>query len=180
VDTSTSIAPSAANGGFVNPNPLYRQKSVNLNVPADKLKRMIVKGECGVKLGDFGLARRLDENKPGTIEEGEQRYCARELINGTGPIDLKSADVFSLGATLYELMLGRQLGAGGDVGSVEWHSIRDGNLDEDLVASGLFSAELFGLVKRMVDPNPLLRPSSQEAASTADGFLARLQPLVNE
>lgn len=179
IDMSSNAPTATSNGGFMNPHPLYRQKSVNLNVPADKLKRMIVKGECGVKLGDFGLARRLDQNKPGTIEEGESRYCARELINGTGLIDLKSADVFSLGATIYELMLGRQLGAGGEAGSIEWHSIRDGQLDEDLVRSGLFSPTLFSLVKRMVDPNPQCRPCAQEVAVTADSFLAAQPPIAH-
>lgn len=173
VDSSSAVTnQSTSSGGFPNPQPLHRQKSVNLNVPADKLKRMIVNEECAIKLGDFGLARRLDENKPDTIEEGETRYCARELVNGNGPIDLKAVDVFSLGASGYEIMLGRELGVSGEVGSVEWHSIRDGHLDEDLVASGLFSSDLFSLVKRMVDPNPQARPSAQEVAQLANSFLS--------
>lgn len=75
-----------------------------------------------MKLGDFGLACRLDTT--GEIEEGESRYCAREVINADGAIDLRKADIFSLGASVYEIMLGRQLGAGGDHGSEEWHNIR--------------------------------------------------------
>jgi hypothetical protein len=44
--------------------------------------------------------------------EGESRYCARELLNNleNKPIDPCKADIFSLGATLYELCLGRELG----------------------------------------------------------------------
>jgi hypothetical protein len=36
-------------------------------------------------------------NIEGEIEEGESRYCAREVINGSEPVDLSKADVFSLG-----------------------------------------------------------------------------------
>ncbi len=88
----------------------------------NKLIRMIINKDCRVKLGDFGLVCRADQQ--GEIEEGESRYCAREVINGNGPIDLQCADIFSLGASVYEIVLGRQLGAGGDHGSEEWHQIR--------------------------------------------------------
>ena len=59
------------------------------------MAHMIIKNECVVKLGDFGLVSALDHH--GEIEEGESRYCAREVINSNGPIDLRCADIFSLG-----------------------------------------------------------------------------------
>jgi hypothetical protein len=39
------------------------------------------------------------------------RYCSRELIDSDGvPLDLRGADMFSLGASIYEMCLGRELG----------------------------------------------------------------------
>eukprot|EP00598_Pedospumella_elongata_P011809 CAMPEP_0184988102 /NCGR_PEP_ID=MMETSP1098-20130426/22969_1 /TAXON_ID=89044 /ORGANISM="Spumella elongata, Strain CCAP 955/1" /LENGTH=61 /DNA_ID=CAMNT_0027512773 /DNA_START=62 /DNA_END=244 /DNA_ORIENTATION=- len=49
-----------------------------------------------------------------------------------GLFDAYKADIFSLGATVYELCLGRYLGAEGEEGIAEWHSIRDGHLDVSL------------------------------------------------
>jgi hypothetical protein len=39
-------------------------------------------------------------------------------------VDVTRCDVFSLGASVYELCLGRFLGAEGEEGSAEWHAIR--------------------------------------------------------
>jgi serine/threonine protein kinase len=58
-------------------------------------------------------------------QEGQTRYCARELINSEEEfVDVTRCDVFSLGASVYELCLGRFLGAEGEEGSAEWHAIR--------------------------------------------------------
>jgi hypothetical protein len=58
-------------------------------------------------------------------QEGQTRYCPRELINLEEEyLDATKADVFSLGASVYELCLGRFLGAEGEEGIAEWHSIR--------------------------------------------------------
>lgn len=58
-------------------------------------------------------------------QEGQTRYCARELINmEEESLDCTKSDVFSLGASVYELCLGRFLGADGEEGIAEWHRIR--------------------------------------------------------
>jgi hypothetical protein len=58
-------------------------------------------------------------------EEGDSRYMARELLDTVKCEDLPRCDVFSLGATMYEVCLvDRRLPSNGD----EWHSIRDGTL----------------------------------------------------
>jgi hypothetical protein len=103
---------------------------------SSELTDMILNGECNIKLGDLGHVTRLDENK--IFEEGEDRYCARELIDfsdSSSNLDLTKADIFSLGATIYELCLGRKLGCGevnSDTELSEWHNIRDGKLDNDI------------------------------------------------
>ena len=69
-----------------------------------------------VKILDFGLARRADNGANGASGEssegalghsmsGTPKYIPPEAIQG-GPIDARS-DVYSLGATLYELLTGR-------------------------------------------------------------------------
>ena len=61
------------------------------------------------------------------IMEGDKRYFARELlenpVDGHLP-DLTKADIYSLGATIYELMIGEEMPMGGD----EWHEIREDKL----------------------------------------------------
>ena len=58
-----------------------------------------------MKLGDFGHCCRFDERHE--VEEGATRYCAGELIKREGgAVDLYKADIFSLGALVYELCLG--------------------------------------------------------------------------
>jgi tetratricopeptide (TPR) repeat protein len=62
-----------------------------------------------VKILDFGLARRADEgNSSGALGHsmsGTPKYIPPEAIQG-GPIDARS-DVYSLGATFYELLTGK-------------------------------------------------------------------------
>jgi serine/threonine protein kinase len=69
-------------------------------------------GSDGVDNG--GTGSRVAQSH-GEVEEGETRYCARELIdrNGSG-IDLQKCDIFSLGASVYELGLGRELSDSSD------------------------------------------------------------------
>jgi tetratricopeptide (TPR) repeat protein len=63
-----------------------------------------------VKILDFGLARRADngasaDGAPGHLMSGTPAYISPEAIQGRS-IDARS-DVYSLGATLYELLTGR-------------------------------------------------------------------------
>jgi len=137
--------------------------------------RALTDGRCLVRVGDLGHAVVADRT-PGAEEdwaEGESRYAARELINGAlvacpSVVDLRAADVFSLGATLYELCLGRELGSaagGGDDGVAEWHALRDGQLDTSFESA--FCADLVGLVRQMLHPDPALRPGMADVASYA-------------
>lgn len=88
-----------------------------------EVEDLILNGHYVLKVGDLGHVRGLFET--GFINEGETRYCPRELINSDpSTLDLTKADVFSLAASVYELCLGRYLGSNGDEEMVEWHSIR--------------------------------------------------------
>ena len=90
-------------------------------VDTASLTSALLSGRCNLKLGDLGHCCLISDTR--NMSEGESRYCARELINEQRNLDLTKADMFSLGASVYELLLGRPLGSGGD-GSSEWHNIR--------------------------------------------------------
>lgn len=53
------------------------------------------------KLGDFGCATLLDNSLP--IEEGDARYMPQEILNENYD-HLDKVDIFSLGASIYELI----------------------------------------------------------------------------
>ena len=74
------------------------------------------------KLADFGNASRYDSPSMNTVE-GDNRYLSRELLEGNA-CDLRAGDIFALGASIYELALGRALPGQGQ----EWQRIRDGDL----------------------------------------------------
>ena len=60
------------------------------------------------KIADFGQSRIMSPIFNGDFEEGDARYLAPELLNlrsaEVSADQLKAADVFSLGMTLYEIM----------------------------------------------------------------------------
>ncbi|KAG2386730.1 hypothetical protein C9374_002474 [Naegleria lovaniensis] len=105
------------------------------------------------KIGDLGLAASSLETLQ-DVMEGDSRYLAKELLgNENGNIDLTKADIFSLGATIYECAIGRSLPTNG----AEWHDIRNGNLkDLPMHYSNMFKEVLLSLMH--IDP--LRRPSA--------------------
>mmetsp|Transcript_6241 Transcript_6241/g.16568 ORF Transcript_6241/g.16568 Transcript_6241/m.16568 type:complete len:692 (+) Transcript_6241:253-2328(+) len=123
------------------------------------------------KLGDFGLATAKDGS--GRVVEGDARYLAPELLNGRyAEVGLDKADMFALGATLYELATGTGLPASGE----RFHAIRQGQL----MMMPHVSVKLQSLIKRLMshDPrsrptaeqvlkNPLLHPQQQQAGAAA-------------
>lgn len=102
---------------FKNASKPHRPRSIK----RDDITLGLLNGNYTLKLGDFGHSCRIDEVGY-LINEGETRYCAIELIStpDVKSIDLTKADIFSLGASIYELCLGRKLAAEGE----EWRMIR--------------------------------------------------------
>jgi len=77
------------------------------------------------KLGDFGLVASVNSSDGlgDCLQEGDSRYMSAELLQD-GPKDLTKCDIFSLGATVYEICRGRALPPNGE----EWHVLRSGTL----------------------------------------------------
>ncbi|KAH7430207.1 hypothetical protein KP509_09G088500 [Ceratopteris richardii] len=106
-------------------------------------------GVC--KLGDFGRATRLDGSI--SVEEGDARYMPLELINDDYG-HLAKADVFALGASIFELARGSPLPSSGS----QFQAIRKGRLP---LLPG-FSLPFQNLLKALMHPNPVMRPSPQD------------------
>ena len=62
--------------------------------------------EANPKIGDFGLARPLDQDRSGGVVFGTPGYTAPEVYKNDHPVDQRS-DIFSIGALLYELLSGK-------------------------------------------------------------------------
>ncbi|KAK7259393.1 hypothetical protein RIF29_25000 [Crotalaria pallida] len=103
------------------------------------------------KLGDFGCATLLDNSLP--IEEGDARYMPQEILNENYD-HLDKVDIFSLGASIYELIRGLPLRESG----CHFLTLKEGKLP---LLPG-HSLQFQNLLKVMVDPNPVKRPSARE------------------
>ncbi|KAJ8898830.1 hypothetical protein K2173_007255 [Erythroxylum novogranatense] len=103
------------------------------------------------KLGDFGCATLLDQSMP--IEEGDARYMPQEILNENYD-HLDKVDIFSLGAAIYELIRGSPL----PESRSQFFNLREGKLP---LLPG-HSLQLQNLLKSMVDPDPVRRPSAKE------------------
>ncbi|KAJ7977527.1 wee1-like protein kinase [Quillaja saponaria] len=103
------------------------------------------------KLGDFGCASLHDNSLP--IEEGDARYMPREILNEKYD-HLDKVDIFSLGASIYELVRGSPLPESGS----QILNLKEGKLP---LLPG-YSLQFQNLLKAMLDPDPIQRPSAKE------------------
>ena len=150
-------------------------------------------GALQIRLGDLGMCCRLKDRD--NAVEGESRYCAVEMMNGIGKIpidnviasitksssffepsscegtksglDLSKVDMFSLGASLYELCKGLPLATdGGDVDFItdsEWHAIRNDRIPMGVLNG--YSAAFQSLVISLMSHDPALRPTASDVLS---------------
>ena len=87
------------------------------------------------------------------VEEGDSRYMSLELLSGDHK-DLTKSDIFSLGCTLYEVCLGRELPMNGS----EWQEIRAGRLLP--LQDTPYEMEM--IVREMMNPTYANRPSAAD------------------
>jgi len=90
------------------------------------------------------------------IEEGDSRYVACEIL-AEDYNNLAKGDIFSLGASLYEMCLGKgcELPANGP----KWHDIRNGVLESDSLSK--LTPAMQDLIKLMLLKDPVARPSAE-------------------
>lgn len=111
------------------------------------------------KIGDFGMARNIGSSDDG--QEGDQKYMALELLeSGTSH---PSADIFSLGLTLYEMASNLQFTVPSD-GS-RWHDLRRGQHALEFPADR--STELAQLVRATIELDRDKRPLADTILSVS-------------
>lgn len=141
---------------------IHKNKMVHLDIKPDNI---FIKDDQ-FKLGDFGLASK--QAKGGfddDIQEGDSRYMSMDLLREDHH-DLTKSDVFSLGATMYEICINRDLPSEGQ----EWQDIRAGKLSSMEITNT--PEELVSIIKTMMNPKIDLRPSASE--------LLKKKPLLSE
>lgn len=117
------------------------------------------------KLGDFGLAISLRSGGRVEWEEGDGDYVAPELLSSSTTLPTPAADMYSLGATLYECATGMRLPRGG----------RSAGLPVTLPHS---SCGLGKLVRSLLVADPGARLTAQEVLDGINNLLGnRLPPI---
>ncbi|KAJ8707801.1 hypothetical protein PYW07_011478 [Mythimna separata] len=86
-----------------------------------------------------------------SVDEGDCRYLPKEVLQ-EDLTQLTKADIFAFGLTLFEAGGGGALPKNGQ----QWHDYRDGKLPE----LPKLSREFNQLLRKMVDPDPMVRPSA--------------------
>jgi len=135
------------------------------------------------KIGDFGMAGQIGVTEDG--QEGDTAYMAPELLS-TSPRHA-SADIFSLGLTIYELACAR-VGWRLPNNGQRWHDLRNGDQTPGLPPER--GNELSKLIRRMINPDADGRPSAadilegvhlvRKAETTVDQFLTDYVKDVDE
>jgi len=116
------------------------------------------------KLGDFGLATQKDGS--GRVIEGDARYLSPELLNNHyGSLD--KADMFALGATLYELATGGPLPTGGE----RYHAIRSGTL----TMLPHISMKMQNIIKKLMSADAKQRPDAASILASCSRQMGTLQ-----
>jgi serine/threonine-protein kinase len=132
-----------------------------------------------VKLGDFGLARRV-ANEEGSLLKGTTKYMAPEVFSDQfGPVT-PASDLYSLGFTAYELLCGARFedlfpglnafGRDRQIAWMMWHAAPDRKLPEiSRVLEGV-PPDLQRVVEKLTIKDP------QQRYGSADEALADLAP----
>ena len=115
-DSRSNLSSYSSGNGDVSFTP----NQEDMDVCPSEIESNVVSGTWTLRLADFGMCRLASDTRG--LDEGEVRYCAPELINSESILDLTKCDVFSLGASAYELCKGERLDSGD--ASVEWHDMR--------------------------------------------------------
>jgi serine/threonine-protein kinase len=127
-----------------------------------------------VKLGDFGLARRAS-NEEGSLLKGTTKYMAPELLSSQFGAVGPASDLYSLGFTAYELMVGSQFesllptlatfGRNKQLAWMMWHSTADVKLpDIQRVLEGV-PEDLARVIQRLI-----AKDQSQRYCSAAEAL----------
>jgi len=111
------------------------------------------RGMDRVKLADFGMSKKVDQQANGNIQHkghtGTRRYMAPEVVGVAVSNYTEKADIYSAGLIIWYIACGQRppIDSRPNVGSVEW-------------------AQLSQLVGKMIEQDAKARPSAQECINT--------------
>ncbi|KAI8801467.1 kinase-like domain-containing protein, partial [Cladochytrium replicatum] len=123
-----------------------------------KLENLLLNSERNLLISDFGLGRTFqsDDNDLMKTFCGTPNYAAVELISGIPYTGVKS-DIWAMGVVLYVMMTGRPPFVGENISQL-YSKIKA----VDYKCPDYFSADLVGLLKRMLVKDPKERASMDE------------------
>lgn len=136
------------------------QKIVHRDIKPDNIM-LTLRGE--VKLADLGIARNTDENVQLTkshVMMGTPAYLAPEQAQDAHSVDVR-ADIYSLGATLYEMLTGQIPYPGKNTYDILAKLVSEPVPDPRSVVDNI-SAPTARLVMRMLAKNAKQRPDNAE------------------
>eukprot|EP00124_Ichthyophonus_hoferi_P000528 Ihof_evm6s20 gene=Ihof_evmTU6s20 len=128
-------------------------------------KRSPIAHRFRYKIGDLGHATTI--KAPQITQEGDCRYLALEVLQETYT-DLRKADIFSLGISIWELGQGRPPPPNGE----EWRALREDKIPDLPQCDSGFNA----LVKDMMCMTSEHRPTCEEVVARAEDLLSRDLP----
>lgn len=149
---------------------IARQAARGLKAAADvgiihrdvKPSNLVFNSEGVLKVTDFGLAKHVMADKDLTLDGqtiGTPKYVSPEQASG-GQVDARS-DIYSLGATLYEMVAGRPPFEGSTPMEVMLKHVRD-PLPPVQTVNPAAPRQLAGLIHSMLSKQPGARPQSYE------------------
>lgn len=120
------------------------------------------------KIGDLGLTRNAIKKKNEEVVEGDGRYLAPEVLqaSSSSTVDLTFADIFSLGASIMDMMLPDGLPC--QTGE-EWLKMRNNDFSL-LDKMPQYGPKLKNIVTKMMDPDAEQRPSAKKLLTECDLF----------
>lgn len=156
-----------------------------------KPNNLLVDKSNRVKLGDFGIARRLAGDH-GSVVKGTTRYMAPEVVSDQfGPVGPHS-DLYSLGFSAYELLCGENFdslfpglnmyGRDQQIAWMMWHSALDRRLpDIQRVLEGV-PADLAYVIQRLIekDVSKRYRSAAEVIADLKSGATSPTGPSAED
>src|SRR3990167_1698749 len=131
-----------------------------------KPSNLLVDRNARVKLGDFGIARRL-AGDDGSVVKGTTKYMAPEVVSDQFGAVGPHSDLFSLGFTAFELMCGdhfetlfpglNMYGRDQQIAWMMWHSAPDRRLPEISRTLEGVPPDLARIIHKLVEKDPAKR-----------------------
>ena len=108
------------------------------------------------KISDFGLALHTINGKAkvaGSVEEGDSRFLAREMLDWAPVEDLTKCDIYSVGLSAYELTSNKSVPSHGE----EWQMLRSNRWTMPVGVEG----EICDIMSACMHSDPKARPAAE-------------------